>query len=147
MEVILLKDVKGVGKKDQVVNVANGYAANYLIPSHLAVAKTEKSMEILDTQKEERKQKAEDFHKNALEIKDKLQNIVVEFTEKGNGERMFGSISLKQIEEALKEQYDIEIDKRKFIDKGNINNFGYSKLRIELDKDVIGIVTINIKGE
>ncbi len=147
MEVILLKDIKGVGKKDQVVTVADGYASNYLIPNHLAVQKSEKSMEILASQKEERKQKAEDFHKNALEIKDKLASIVVEFTEKGNGERMFGSISLKQIEEALKEQYDIEIDKRKFIDKGNINSFGYSRLRIELDKDVVGIVTVNVKGE
>ncbi len=147
MEVILLKDVKGVGKKDQVVTVSNGYASNYLIPNHLAVQKSEKSMEILDAQKEERAQKAADFHKNALEIQSKLENIVVEFTAKGSEGKMFGSISLKEIEEALKAQYDIEVDKRKFIDKGNVNVFGYSRLRIELDKDVIGIVTVNVKGE
>ncbi|MCD8204312.1 MAG: 50S ribosomal protein L9 [Coprobacillus sp.] len=147
MEVILLKDVKGVGKKDQVVSVTNGYASNYLIPNHLAVQKSEKSMEILGAQQEERKQKADDFHKNAVETQQKLENIVVEFSAKGSGEKMFGSISLKQIEEALKEQFGVEIDKRKFIDKGNINTFGVSKLRIELDKDVIGIITVNVKGE
>ncbi len=148
MKVILLQDVKKVGKKGQVVDVSNGYASNFLIPNKLAVMQTEKSMEILENQREDARIKIEKEHELALEIQEKLKDITLEFSLKaGQNGKLFGSISLKQITEKLLQEYGIDIDKRKFIDKGPIQMLGISKLNIELDKGVIGTVTIHVREE
>lgn len=143
MRVILLKDVKGIGKKQDIVNVKDGYASNYLIPNKLAVAYSEKAHEILNDQKAEEAANIERMKQNAREIAAKLENITVQFTAKGSGDgRMFGTISTKQIEEQLKVQFGIEIDKRKFVDKMPVDHFGYSKLKIDLYKGILGTVTV-----
>lgn len=143
MRVILLKDVKGIGKKQDIVNVKDGYASNYLIPNKLAVAYSEKAHEILNDQKAEEAANIERMKQNAREIAAKLENITIQFTAKGSGDgRMFGTISTKQIEEQLKVQFGIEIDKRKFVDKMPVDHFGYSKLKIDLYKGIIGTVTV-----
>lgn len=143
MRVILLKDVKGIGKKQDIVNVKDGYASNYLIPNKLAVAYSEKAHEILNDQKAEEAANIERMKQNASEIAAKLENITVQFTAKGSGDgRMFGTISTKQIEEQLKVQFGIEIDKRKFVDKMPVDHFGYSKLKIDLYKGILGTVTV-----
>ena len=143
MKVILLQDIKGVGKKQQVVNVKDGYGANYLIPNRLAVMYSERGQEILDDQKQKEADKIERMKAEARDISKKLENIVVEFDAKGSGDgRMFGTISTKQIAEELKAKHGIEIDKRKFIDKTPVDHFGYSKLTIELYKGITGVVTI-----
>ncbi|MCD8195156.1 MAG: 50S ribosomal protein L9 [Coprobacillus sp.] len=148
MKVILLADVKKVGKKGQVVDVSNGYASNFLIPNKLAVMQTEKSMEILENQKEHERIKKEKEHELALEIAEKLKDITLEFSLKaGQNGKLFGSISLKQITEKLQQEYGIDIDKRKFIDKGPIQMLGISKLQLELDKGVTGTVTVHVKEE
>lgn len=143
MKVILLQDIKGVGKKQQVVNVKDGYGANYLIPNRLAVMYSERGQEILDDQKQKEADKIERMKAEARDISKKLENIVVEFEAKGSGDgRMFGTISTKQIAEELKAKHGIEIDKRKFIDKTPVDHFGYSKLTIELYKGITGVITI-----
>ena len=143
MKVILLQDIKGVGKKQQVVNVKDGYGANYLIPNRLAVMYSERGQEILDGQKQAEAEKIEKMKAEAREISKKLENIVVEFDAKGSGNgRMFGTISTKQIAEKLQEKHGIEIDKRKFVDKTPVDHFGYSKLTIELYKGITGVITI-----
>ena len=143
MKVILLKDIKGVGKKQQVVNVKDGYGANYLIPNRLAVMYSERGQEILDGQKKAEADNIERMKSEAREISKKLENIVVEFDAKGSGNgRMFGTISTKQIAEVLKAKHGIEIDKRKFVDKTPVDHFGYSKLTIELYKGITGVITI-----
>lgn len=143
MKVILLKDVKGIGKKQDIVNVKDGYASNYLIPNKLAVAYSEKAHEILNDQKAEEAANIERMKQNAHEIAAKLEKITVIFTAKGSGDgRMFGTISTKQIEEQLKVQFGIEIDKRKFVDKMPVDHFGYSKLKIDLYKGILGTVTV-----
>lgn len=143
MKVILLQDIKGVGKKQQVVNVKDGYGANYLIPNRLAVMYSERGQEILDDQKQKEADKIERMKAEARDISKKLENIVVEFDAKGSGDgRMFGTISTKQIAEELKAKHGIEIDKRKFIDKTPVDHFGYSKLTIELYKGITGVITI-----
>ena len=143
MKVILLKDIKGVGKKQQVVNVKDGYGANYLIPNRLAVMYSERGQEILDGQKKAEADNIERMKSEAREISKKLENIVVEFDAKGSGNgRMFGTISTKQIAEELKAKHGIEIDKRKFVDKTPVDHFGYSKLTIELYKGITGVITI-----
>jgi len=145
MKVILLKDVKGIGKKSEIVSVKDGYGANYLIPNKLAVMYSEKSQEILDQQKKEEAANIERMKAEAREFAKKLETIVLEFTANGSGDgRMFGTISTKQIEQELKDKHNITIDKRKFIDKQAVDHFGYSKLTIELYKGITGTVTVHV---
>ena len=146
MKVILLKDVKGIGKKQDIVNVKDGYAANYLIPNKLAVMYSERSQEILDVQKKAEADNIERMKEEARAAAKKLEGITLEFAARGSGDgRMFGTISTKQIEQELKEKHGIEIDKRKFVNKQPIDHFGYSKLTIELYKGLTGVVTILVK--
>ena len=146
MKVILLQDVKKVGKKDQTVEVSDGFATNYLFPRKLAVQLTKKSNEVLSNQQEERRLEDENNRKNAMLIKEKLKDIVVEFDVKaGSGDKIFGSVSFKQIEETMKEEYGIIIDKRKFVDKTQLDHLGYYQLKIDLYKGVIGIVNVHLR--
>ena len=148
MKVILLKDVKKLGKKDAIVNVSDGYAANYLFPNKLAVAVSDKSKEILLKQQEDARIAEENARKAASELAKQLESVEVLFTAKvGKDGKMFGSISLKQIEEAALSQLNIQIDKRKFIDKGPLDSLGIYRLRIELHKGVVGIVKVHIVEE
>lgn len=148
MKVILLKDVKKIGKKDQTVEVSDGYATNYLIPNKLAVQASKRSNEILANQKAEEKRIFEENTAKARSLAKTLENITLEFTLKGgNGGRCFGSISLKQIEEKLLSAHNIVVDKRKFIDKGPCDVFGMYHLKIELFKGVIGTINVHIKEE
>ena len=143
MKVILLKDVKGIGKKQDVVNVKDGYGANYLIPNRLAVMYSERSQEVLDIQKKKQADEIERLKAEARDISKRLENIVVEFNARGSGDgRMFGTISTKQIAEELRNKHKIEIDKRKFVDKTTVDHFGYSKLTIELYKGITGVLTV-----
>lgn len=145
MKVILLQDVKGIGKKQEIVDVKDGYGANYLIPNKFAVMYSGKANEILNQQKAEQAANIEKMKQNAREISAKLENIVLEFTAKGSGDgRMFGTISTKQIETELKAKHSIEIDKRKFVDKQAVDHFGYTKLKIELFKGIFGTVTVHV---
>ena len=148
MKVILLKDVKKLGKKDAIVNVSDGYAANYLFPNKLAVAVSDKSKEILAKQQEDARIAEENARKAASELAKQLESVEVLFTAKvGKDGKMFGSISLKQIEEAALSQLNIQIDKRKFIDKGPLDSLGIYRLRIELHKGVVGTVKVHIVEE
>ena len=148
MEVILLADVKGVGKKDQKVKVNDGYANNFLIPRKLAVKVTKTSVQILADQKENARIAEENAVKEAKEIAERLKDITVSFKVKvGKEGRTFGSVSLKQIEDELLKQYNITIDKRKFIDKGPLDSIGYYNLKIELHKGVIGIIKVKLEEE
>lgn len=148
MKVILLKDVKKLGKKDQTIEVSDGYAANYLIPNKLAVQASKKSNEILANQKAEEKRIFEENTAKARSLAEILDKITLEFTLKsGNGGRCFGNVSLKQIEEKLASAHNITVDKRKFVDKGPCDTFGMFHLKIELFKGVIGTIHVHIKEE
>ena len=145
MEVILLVDVKKVGKKNQTVKVSDGYANNFLLKQKLAVPVSKKSVEILEEQKETARINEENNKKDAQALAERLKDITLEFTAKvGKDSKLFGSISLKQVEEEMKKQFNITIDKRKFIDKGPLYMLGIYKLRIELYKGVIGEIKVHI---
>lgn len=147
MEVILLADVKNVGKKNQTVNVSDGYANNFLLKRHLAVPVSKKSVEILENQQENARIAEENAKKEAMALAERLKTITLEFSAKvGKDSKLFGSISLKQVEEEMKAKYGITIDKRKFIDKGPLDTLGVYRLKIELHKGVIGEVTVHISG-
>lgn len=152
MKIILLADVHGVGKKGQTVEAKDGYAKNYLIPHGLAVISTDENQRILAKNNAEDAAKQAEMKKEAEELASRLEHINVEFKAKvGSDGRMFGAISPKQIEEGLKSQWGITIDKRKFIDKYPANAIGYTRLRIELYKgaagEVIGTVNVHISEE
>lgn len=145
MRLILLQDVKGVGKKGQSVEVSDGYASNFLLPRRLAVAETSRAKEVLNRQIQDKKDAEEQEKAKGLEVAKKLESITLEFAVKvGSDQKMFGSISSKQIELELKSKHDVVIDKRRFLDKFPINNLGYSRLRIELSKGVVGIVNVHV---
>ena len=145
MQVILLKDVKNVGKKDQIVNVSDGYATNFLFKNRLAVPVSKRSVEVLENQQENARQLEEEKRQEAKRIAEELKKITLEFTlSVGKDSRPFGSISLKQVEEELLKKYKLTIDKRKFLEKKNLDSLGFYTLKIELFKGVIGEVKVHI---
>ena len=147
MKVILLADVKKLGKKDQIIEVSDGYAVNFLFPRRLAVQVTKKSVEVLDNQQEERKELAAKMKADAEELAKKLDTMTLTFKVKtGREGKLFGAISLKQVAEELAKQ-GIEIDKRKFVDKGPLDELGFHHIGVELYKGVIGKVHVQILGE
>lgn len=152
MKVILLENVKGIGNKGDTVNVKDGYASNFLIPRKLAVISTSGNQKILQKNNAEEAARQEELKKEAEELAKRLEHINVEFKAKvGSDGRMFGTISPKQIEEALEAQWGIKIDKRKFIDKYPANAIGYTRLKIELYKglagEVVGTVNVHISED
>ncbi len=145
MKIILLQDVKSVGKKNQVVEVSDGYAQNYLIPRRLAVKSTAAGLEVRDRQIQNEKEEWDKKKAQAEETAEKIKEIVLEFTAPSSKDgRMMGTISQKQVVEMLKEKYQINVDKRKFIDKYTINAFGYTNLKIELFKDVFATIRVHV---
>lgn len=148
MEVILLKDVKGIGKKGETKTVADGYAQNFLIPRKLVVKKTNESVNELNRQNELEAKRQEDLKNEAIANKEKLDNLVLEYKSKAHADgTMAGNISTKEIEKDLLEKHGIKIDKRKFIDKFLLNAFGYTNLKIELYKGIIATVRIHISED
>ena len=145
MQVILLQDVKGLGKKGQTIEVNDGYANNFLLPRRLAVMSTKRSREILDIQKENVRLQEEAKKEEAQRIAKELEHIVVECqAPSGKDGKMFGSISSKQICEVLKSKYNLVIDKRKFLDHDTVNVFGTTKIQVELYKGIKGILTVHV---
>lgn len=146
MKVILLQDVRKLGKKGDVVKVADGYGQNYLIKNKLAVMETATSKKIVEQQKEEQRLQDLEDKKNAEKLKEVIEGLTLEFTLKsGKDGKTFGSVSTKQIVEQLREKYDIKVDKRKFIDARPIGALGYTKIKVELYKGVIATITVHLK--
>jgi large subunit ribosomal protein L9 len=147
MKVILKSDVKKLGKKGDIVEVADGYGRNYLIARGLAVASTERSREILAEQK---KEEALNEEKNRLAAEEKARQLareMLEFTvNTGKDGKVFGSVSTKQIAEELSRR-GYPIDKRKILDTAPIGSLGVTRVRIELHKGVIGTVNVQLKGK
>ena len=142
MKVILLQDVKNVGKKGEE---KVGYATNFLLPRRLAVPSTDKSKEILNNQKQQEADRQAELKRIALDTKVKLEKITLEFAAStGPDGRMYGSISTKQVEEQLLAKHGLSIDKRKFVEKYQINSLGYTRLKIELYKGVIGEINVHV---
>lgn len=136
MKVILLSDVKGKGKKNSVIEVSDGYANNYLIKNNLAVLYTKKSKEVLESELKEKKNKEDELVNSLNEIKKVLENKVLTFKVKtGKDDRVFGSISSKQIQDKLKSMgYDI--DKKYIKINDSISSLGRTMVEINLHKKV-----------
>ena len=148
MKVILLADVKKLGKKDQTIEVSDGYAVNFLFPRKLAVQVTKKSVEVLENQQEQRRENDAKMKTDAQELAKRLDEITLKFKVKtGREGKLFGAISLKQVAEELNKEFNIEIDKRKFVDKGPLDVLGFHHLSVELYKGVFGKVHVHLEEE
>ena len=144
MKVIFTQDVKGKGKKGEVKDVPVGYANNFLIKKNYAVEATPGNLKQLEQQNKaaeaERQQEIDD----AKQLKAQLADIEVEVSAKtGEGGKMFGSVSSKQIAEALKAQHDIKLDKRKMDLPNGIHALGYTNVPVKLDKEVEGTIRVH----
>lgn len=148
MKVILLTDVKSVGKKNQVIEVNDGYANNFLLPRKLAVPYTKGSVDVLNRQKQDVLDKAAAKKAEAIDIQAKLKKVTLVFKVKtGKDGKMFGTITAKQIESELLNKHKITIDKRKFVNYEPINRIGESQVAIELDKNIIGTITVQVEEQ
>lgn len=146
MKVILLKDVKNVGKKDEVKEVSDGYARNFLIKNKMAVAYTKGSVKVLDHQLEEKKLYEEDLKKQAEKIAEELKTTPVEFMlNTGKDGQAFGSVSSKQIAEALNKK-GIIVDKRKIHMDIPVSSIGTTRVKVDLYKgQVIGEIVVQVR--
>lgn len=145
MKVILLTDVKNVGKKNEIKEVAAGYARNYLIKNGLAVEATKRALEILQNQKDEAAAKQKAKKQQALDLKERLEKLTLTFKVKsGIDGKLFGSINTGKIADELLKQYDITVDRRKFVDSENITRLGNYEVKVELFKDVIAKFKIEV---
>lgn len=144
MKVIFTQDVKGKGKKGEVKDVPVGYANNFLLKKNYAVEATPGNLKQLEKQHEaaeaERQQEIED----AKKLKETLSQIEVEVSAKtGDAGKLFGSVSTKQIAQALQQQHDIKIDKRKMDLPNGIHALGYTNVPVKLDKEVEGTIRVH----
>lgn len=144
MKVIFTQDVKGKGKKGEVKEVPVGYANNFLLKKNYAVEATPGNLKQLELQKKRAKQERQQEIEDAKALKETLSNIEVEVSAKtGEGGKLFGSVSTKQIAEALKAQHDIKIDKRKMDLPNGIHSLGYTNIPVKLDKEVEGTIRVH----
>ncbi|HGO1658464.1 50S ribosomal protein L9 [Staphylococcus aureus] len=144
MKVIFTQDVKGKGKKGEVKEVPVGYANNFLLKKNYAVEATPGNLKQLELQKKRAKQERQQEIEDAKALKETLSNIEVEVSAKtGEGGKLFGSVSTKQIAEALKAQHDIKIDKRKMDLSNGIHSLGYTNVPVKLDKEVEGTIRVH----
>jgi len=144
VKVILQQDVKGHGKKGQLVNVADGYARNYLVPRNLAVVATTENVSVMKQQEKARLRKLETDKAAAMEIASKLEGVIVKITARsgGPGGKLFGSVTTKEISEALLEQHGIELEKHKILHDEPIKAFGSYEVKCKLGFEITGIVNL-----
>ena len=144
MRVIFRQDVKGVGKKDAIKEVKDGYAINFLIKKNLAVVANQENLDNLKKEKAIRKENHDKAKKEAMEEKAKLEKLVLTFKVKtGEGDRVFGSVSQKQIKEELKNN-GYNIDKNQIKLQDSLSSLGFHKIEIELYKEVSAIVKVHL---
>ncbi len=145
MKVILLADIKGVGKKDQVIEASDGYARNYLFPKKLAQEANNANMAKLQSRNDSKKFKKDTEKTNAEEIANKLKGIMLKVKVKaGENGKIFGGVTAKEISDGLKKDYNIEIDKKKIMLNETIKIIGTVTIDIKLYEGVIGKLKVDI---
>lgn len=148
MKVILLEDVKSLGKKGEIVTVSDGYARNMILPKKLGVEATSKNLNDLKLQNKHAEKVAQENLAAAQALAKELENKKIELTMKsGEGGRTFGSISTKEIAEAAKKQLGMELDKKKIVLKDPIKALGTYEVQIKLHPQVVGSFTVHVSEE
>ena len=145
MKVILQQDVKGQGKKGQMVEVSEGYARNFLLPRKLAILATADAINTMTLKEKARKAEEARQKAEAEEIAKKLKDCKIQLTAKaGNGGRLFGAVTTKEISEGLKKQYSIDIPKQKLVLDEPIKAFGTYQVKAKLGFEISGQVTVTV---
>jgi len=144
MKVILQQDVKGQGKKGDLIQVSDGYARNYLIPRKLAVQATEENLTVMKRQEKARLTKLESDKAQAKEIAAKLESVIVKIPARsgGTGGKLFGSVTTKEISEALAAQHGIELEKNRIVQEDPIKSFGSYEVKCKLGFEINGVINV-----
>lgn len=145
MKVILLQDVKGKGKKGQMIEASDGYARNFLLPRKMAI---EATADNVNTMKMNDKAKAEQQAREKAQAQayaEQLKELTVELKAKaGNGGRIFGSITSAEVSDGLKKQFNINIDKKKIVQDEPIKSFGTFTMKAKLGYEVVATITVHV---
>ena len=145
MKVILLKDVKGTGKKGEVKEVSDGYAKNFLLPKKMAVVADNTNIKELNEKNKSKENKAQKEYEAAVELGKKMEDMSITiYSKAGEGGRLFGSVSSKQIVEELKKQHDLKVDKKKIDLPHGIQALGYTNVKIKLHSQVEGTIKVHV---
>ena len=148
MKVILQQDVKGQGKKGQMVEVSEGYARNFLLPRKLAIAATADAINTLNLKEKARKAEEARMKAEAQAIAEKLKECPVKLTAKaGAGGKLFGAVTTKEISEGLKKQYDIDRPKQKLVLDDPIKAYGSYQVKAKLGFEISGTVYVSVYEE
>ena len=143
MKVILLQDVKGQGKKGEMINVSDGYARNFLFPRKLAMEATTDAINSKNIQDAAARRREAEERAAADALRKQLKEMPVRLQAKaGTGGRLFGSITTKEISEALKAQYGVEIPKAKLVQEEPIKSFGTFEVKAKLYPEIQGAITV-----
>ena len=146
MKVILLQDIKNVGKKDEIINNSDGYARNYLFPKKLAVEATKDNLNQLKARQDTAKRKKEQEKEDAKQLAEKLKKITLSIQVKaGENGKIFGGVTAKEIAENLKEQQSIEIDKKKIMVKETIKALGNYSVEIKLYEGISANLAVSVR--
>ena len=145
MQVILLEDVKSLGKKGDLVNVSDGYARNFILPKNLGLEANSTNMNNLKLQKQKEDRKAAQELADARELAEKIKDMVVELQVKtGEGGKVFGSVSAKEIVAAVKAQKGMVIDKKKLLIDEPLKSCGMHIIKIRLHKEVVSEFKVHV---
>lgn len=148
MKVILVQDVKSVGKKGQVIEASDGYARNFLIPKKLAVPADSKNMNELKTKQEANKYRKDMSMAAAKELSEKMKSYSITFKLKaGENGKIFGSVTSKDIADELNKKYFVEVDKKKVMLDDAIKNLGTYNVEIKLFEGISGTLKVNVINE
>ncbi|MCL2399737.1 MAG: 50S ribosomal protein L9 [Defluviitaleaceae bacterium] len=148
MQVILLQDVKGTGKKGQLANVSDGHAKNFLIPRKLAAEATANAIKDWEKQQKNAEQKRQGEVSSAQALAQQIEKATVKLAMKtGENGKMFGSVGSKEIAEALSLQFDIDVDRKKIVLNEPIKSIGVKKVSVKLYADVVAQLSVEIVEE
>lgn len=148
MKVILLENIKGVGKKDDVINASDGYARNFLLPRKLAVEANAENMSKLNNKKDANNYRKDQEKQAAEELAKKIRGILLKIKVKaGENGKIFGGVTSKEVSEELKSQYKFNIDKKKIDLKEPIKMLGSFKVNIKLYEGITGELRIEVISE
>ena len=146
MKVILLQDVKSVGKKGDTVEISEGYARNFILPKKLGVEANNVSMNNLKLQKANEEKIAKEQYEAALKLKDEIEKMMVKTSIKsGEGGKTFGSVSSKEIVKAVEDQYKIQIDKKKVSLQDSIKSLGVHEVTVKLHPKVTATLRVKVE--
>lgn len=147
MKVILKADIKGVGKKDEVINASDGYVRNFLFPKNLAVEANAENMAKLQAQNSSKQFKKDTEKEEAQKLAEKMNKISLRIQVKaGENGKIFGGVSAKDISEAFEKQHNIKIDKKKVDLKETIKTLGVHIVSIKLFEGIVGKIKVDVIG-